>query len=687
MMTSPLLNIKDLPEYNKIKPEHIEPALDELLEKGRELTKKLLAENTDYSWGNLIYPLEELDNEIERMWSPISHMNGVVNTPELRDAYTACLPKLSEYSTEMGQNLELFSALQQIQSNQDKLGLDNAQRKSLEDSLKGFRLSGVDLPEDKKQRYAEISKELATLTSKYSDNVLDANNAWTKEISNVADLDGLPETAIEQAAEAAKQRDLSGWLLTLDFPSYYAVMTYANDRALRAEVYRAYSTRASDQGNSPEQVGDSKLDNSKNMGKILQLRQEKAKLLGFESYANLSLDTKMAESPEQVIQFLDELAEKSLPFAKKEFKELCDFARDELGFDDGKLQAWDLGHASEKLKQQRYAISDEDLKPYFPVDKVLNGLFELVAKLYNVTIRANESIQSWHEDVRFYEIYDSENQLKARFYLDLYARQHKRGGAWMADFCSRFKTNDGLQTPVAFMTCNSAPPAGGKPALFTHDEVITLFHEFGHGLHHMMTQVGYLDISGISGVEWDAVELPSQFMENWCWQRESLNMFAKHYETGENLPDELFDKMQAARHFQSAMGMVRQLEFSIFDMRIYQEASIDSAEQIQAVLDKTREHIAVVIPPSFNRFQHGFSHIFAGGYSAGYYSYKWAEVLSADAFARFEEEGLFNQQVGKDFLTEILEVGGSRTAMESFKAFRGREPKVDALLKHSGLSQ
>ena len=516
---------------------------------------------------------------------------------------------------------------------------------------------------------------------------MDANNAWTKEISNVADLDGLPETAIEQAAEAAKQRDLSGWLLTLDFPSYYAVMTYANDRALRAEVYRAYSTRASDQGNSPEQVGDSKLDNSKNMGKILQLRQEKAKLLGFESYANLSLDTKMAESPEQVIQFLDELAEKSLPFAKKEFKELCDFARDELGFDDGKLQAWDLGHASEKLKQQRYAISDEDLKPYFPVDKVLNGLFELVAKLYNVTIRANESIQSWHEDVRFYEIYDSENQLKARFYLDLYARQHKRGGAWMADFCSRFKTNDGLQTPVAFMTCNSAPPAGGKPALFTHDEVITLFHEFGHGLHHMMTQVGYLDISGISGVEWDAVELPSQFMENWCWQRESLNMFAKHYETGENLPDELFDKMQAARHFQSAMGMVRQLEFSIFDMRIYQEASIDSAEQIQAVLDKTREHIAVVIPPSFNRFQHGFSHIFAGGYSAGYYSYKWAEVLSADAFARFEEEGLFNQQVGKDFLTEILEVGGSRTAMESFKAFRGREPKVDALLKHSGLSQ
>ncbi len=676
-MKSPLLNIKDLPDYKQIKPEHIEPALDHLLKQGRALTKKLLAENSQYSWDNLIHPLEELDNEMERMWSPISHMNGVVNTPELRDAYTACLPKLSEYSTEMGQNKALFEALQQIQDKQDTLNLDSAQRKSLEDSLKGFRLSGVNLADDKKQRYAEISKELATLTSKYSDNVLDANNAWTKEISQVEALEGLPETAIEQATEAAKQRDLSGWLLTLDFPSYYAVMTYANDSELRAEVYRAYSTRASDQG-------DPAFDNSENMARILQLRQEKAQLLGFDSYADLSLDTKMAESPQQVIGFLDELAEKSLPFAKKEFTELKEFAKKELGLHE--LNAWDVGYASEKLKQQRYAISDEDLKPYFPVDKVLEGLFELVQKLYKVTIKGNTAVSSWHDDVRFYEIYDDKQQLKARFYLDLYARQHKRGGAWMADFCSRFKTNDGVQTPVAFMTCNSAPPAGGKPALFTHDEVITLFHEFGHGLHHMMTQVDYLDISGISGVEWDAVELPSQFMENWCWQRESLNMFAKHFETGENIPDELFDKMQAARHFQSAMGMVRQLEFSIFDMRIYQDTSINSAEQIQAVLDKTREQIAVVVPPAFNRFQHGFSHIFAGGYSAGYYSYKWAEVLSADAFARFEEEGLFNQQVGEDFLKEILEVGGSRPAIESFKAFRGREPSVDALLKHSGLA-
>ena len=676
-MESPLLNIKDLPDYASIKPEHIEPALDSLLKEGRALTEKLLSENSEYNWDNLIHPLEVLENKIQRMWSPVSHMNSVVNTPELRDAYTACLPKLSEYSTEMGQNKALFKALQQIEENQDALALDDAQRKSLQDSLQGFRLSGVDLPADKKQRYAEISKELASLTSRYSDNVLDANNAWSKQITDLSALAGLPDSAIEQAAEAARQRDLEGWLLTLDFPSYFAVITYADDSELRAEVYRAYSTRASD-------LGDPALDNSEIMGKILQLRQEKAKLLGFQSYADLSLDTKMAESPEQVITFLNELAEKSLPFAKKEYNELKAFASTELGMHE--LNAWDVAYASEKLKQQRYAISAEDLKPYFPVDEVLKGLFELVQKLYKVKIKENNTVSSWHKDVRFYEIYDQGNKLKARFYLDLYARQHKRGGAWMADFCSRFKTEEGIQTPVAFMTCNSAPPAGGKPALFTHDEVITLFHEFGHGLHHMMTQVDYLEISGISGVEWDAVELPSQFMENWCWQRESLNMFARHFETGENIPDELFEKMQAARHFQSAMGMIRQLEFSIFDMRIYQQPEINSAEQIQAVLNKTREQIAVLIPPDFNRFQHGFSHIFAGGYAAGYYSYKWAEVLSADAFARFEEEGLFNQAVGKDFLTEILEVGGSRPAIESFKAFRGREPRVDALLKHSGLA-
>ncbi len=678
MTANPLLNIKDLPEFSKIEAKHIEPALDELLKNNRALCKKLLAENNEYTWENLIEPLEIADNELQRMWSPVSHMNSVVNTPELRDAYNAGLPKLSEYSTEMGQNKALFEAIKQIQDKQDELGLNAAQKKSLDDSIKGFRLSGVDLPEEQQKRYGEISKQLSSLTSSYSDNVLDATNAWVKQIRDARKLAGLPETAIEQAAQAAQQRELEGYAITLEFPSYYAVMTYADNRKLREEVYRAYSTRASDQGDDP------KLDNSENMGKILALRQEKAKLLGFNNFAELSLDTKMAESPDQVLKFLDDLAEKSLPFAKKEFAELKEFAKQELGLDE--LNAWDIGYASEKLKQKHYAISDEDLKPYFPVDKVLNGLFELVETLYSVRIKQNESVESWHKDVRFYEIFDQDNTLKARFYLDLYARQHKRGGAWMDDFCSRFKYQGKLQTPVAYMTCNSAPPAGDKPALFTHDEVITLFHEFGHGLHHMMTQVDYLDISGISGVEWDAVELPSQFMENWCWQRDVLDMIAGHYETGEKIPDDLFEKMQAARHFQSAMGMVRQLEFSIFDIRIHKDASINTADQIKAVLDITREHIAVVIPPDFNRFQHGFSHIFAGGYAAGYYSYKWAEVLSADAFARFEEEGLFNQSVGKSFLKEILQVGGSRPAMESFKAFRGREPSIDALLKHSGLA-
>jgi len=683
---NPLLDIADLPNFPEINANHIEPALDKLLKASRELTESLLKDNSEYTWDNLIEPLEKSDNQLERMWSPISHMNGVVNTTELRDAYNACLPKLSEYSTEMGQNRALFDAIQQIQDNQDALGLDDAQRKSIEDSLKGFRLSGVDLDDEKKQRYGDISSELSTITSNYSDNVLDATNGWTKQLDDESALAGLPDTAIEQAAASASQRDAAGYMLTLEFPSYYAVMSYADDRALREEMYRAYSTRASDQAvASPE---NDKLDNSANMEKILKLRQEKAQLLGFDSYSDLSLDTKMADSPNQVLEFLGELAEKSLPFAKKEYAELKQFALDEVGIED--MQAWDVTYVSEKLKQQRYSISDEDLKPYFPVDNVLAGLFELVEKLYGVSIKQNTAQKSWHDDVRFYEIFDAKGNLKARFYLDLYARQHKRGGAWMADFCSRFKTNDNVkvsvQTPVAFMTCNSAPPAGGKPALFTHNEVITLFHEFGHGLHHMMTQIEYLDISGISGVEWDAVELPSQFMENWCWQREALDMFAAHYETGEKIPDELFAKMKAAQHFQTAMGMVRQLEFSIFDMRLHMDTSIETSTQIQAILDTVRDSVSVVTPPAFNRFQHGFSHIFAGGYAAGYYSYKWAEVLSADAFARFEEEGLFNQDVGKAFLTEILEVGGSRPAIESFKAFRGREPSVDALLKHSGLA-
>lgn len=675
------MNESSLPPFSHITADQLEPAMDEMLRRNRALSEKLLEDTDCYTWDNLIEPMAVADNQLSRLWSPTKHMNSVVNTPELRDAYNTCLPKLSAYHTEMGQNKALFVAIQQVQDKQDVLQLDAAQRKSLADNLKGFRRSGVDLADDKKQRFSEINQRLSRLSSQFSDHVLDATNAWTKVIDDVTELAGLPDTALDMAQAAAKQRDQTGWLLTLEFPSFYAVMTYADNRLLRETMYRAYTTRASDQAE------DSSLDNSATMVEILQLRQEKAQLLGFDSFADFSLDVKMAQSPAEVIQFLSELATKSLPFAQQEYQQLEEFATQQLGLTD--LQSWDVGYVSEKLKQSRYSISDEDLKPYFPVDAVLAGLFQLVERLYPITIEQKQGVDRWHEDVRFYEIYDAEGELKAQFYLDLYARQHKRGGAWMDDFCGRFRYHDEqgeqLQTPVAYMTCNSAPPSAGKPALFTHNEVITLFHEFGHGLHHMLTQVDYLDISGISGVEWDAVELPSQFMENWCWQREALDLFAAHYETGEKLPDALFDKMQAARHFQSAMGMVRQLEFALFDMRLHQQATINEVQQIQAILDATREEVAVVKPPSFNRFQHGFSHIFAGGYAAGYYSYKWAEVLSSDAFARFEEEGLFSRDVGHAFLTEILAVGGSRPAMASFEAFRGRKPTVDALLKHAGL--
>jgi oligopeptidase A len=681
-MNNPLLAIKDLPPFSMLMADQLEPALDNMLQQNRALSKKLLVEISCYTWENLIEPLEVADNKLSRLWSPMGHMNSVVNTPELRDAYNTCLPKLTEYYTERGQNNTLFAAIQQVQDKQDELKLDAAQCKSLEDSLKGFRRSGVDLPVAKQQRFSEVSQRLSTLSSAFSDNVLDATNAWTKHIGDVAVLSGLPDTALEMVQDAAKQRDQTGWLLTLEFPSFHAVMTYADNRALREEVYHAFTTRASDQ------AGNGDLDNSANMVEILQLRQEKAQMLGFDNFADFSLDVKMAESPTQVIEFLSELAEKSLPFAQEEYQQLEKFAQKTVGITD--LQAWDVGYVSEKLKQQRYRISDEDLKPYFPIDAVLAGLFQLVERLYPISIKQKEGVDCWQDDVRFYEIYTPTGELKARFYLDLYARQHKRGGAWMNDFCSRFRHTDAegeqLQTPVAYMVCNSAAPVEGKPALLTHNEVITLFHEFGHGLHNMLTQVDYLDVSGIAGVEWDAVELPSQFMENWCWQREALDLFAAHYVTGEKLPDALFDKMQAARHFQSAMGMVRQLEFSLFDIRLHQQNDIADAEKIQVLLNAIRDEVSVIKMPDFNRFQHGFSHIFAGGYAAGYYSYKWAEVLSSDAFARFEEEGLFSRKVGHAFLTEILEMGGARPAMESFKAFRGREPSVDALLRHSGLA-
>jgi oligopeptidase A len=676
---NPLLNFEALPQFSSIKPEHVEPAIDQLLAENRELLKKLLNANQAYTWENLIAPLDEAANRLERSWSPVRHLNSVMNSPELRKAYNSCLPKLSEYHTEIGQNEALYQAYLSIRDSAQFAELTVAQQKSIEDSIRGFQLSGVDLDSDKKEQYKKLQQELTQLHSKYEENLLDATNAWTQQFDHVEALKGLPESALAMAEQAAKQRELEGWAITLEFPSYYSVVTYADDRALREEIYRAYVTRASDQG---PHAGE--WDNTRLMEEILMLRQQGARLLGFENYAEKSLATKMARDSQEVIDFLKDLASRSRPRAEEEFKELSAFAARELGIDQ--VQPWDVAYASEKLRQSAYDLAQEDLKPYFPVDKVIEGLFNLVERLFGMRIEEVKGIDTWHPDVQFFEIHDTEGNLRGQFYFDLYARQNKRGGAWMDECVNRMRINNQLQVPVAYMTCNSSPPAGGKSALFTHDEVTTLFHEFGHGLQHMLTLVDYPDVSGINGIEWDAVELPSQFMENWCWEKEALDLFARHYETGEPMPQGLYDKLVATRHFQSAMMMVRQIEFALFDMMIHVDEERVKQEGIQQVLDDVRQEVSVIIPPDWNRFQHGFTHVFAGGYAAGYYSYKWAEVLSADAFARFEEEGLFNAQVGRDFLHTVLELGGSQKAIDVYTEFRGREPSIDALLRHNGLA-
>jgi oligopeptidase A len=679
-MTNPLLREQDLPAFSDIKPEHIIPAVDTLLAENRQWLKQRLALDIAPDWDNLMYPLNDLDNRLGRMWAPVSHLNAVMNTDELRNNYNACLPKLSEYHTEIGQNQALYQAIKQMADNAQQLQLDAAQVKVLTDALLSFKLSGIGLPEAEKKRYREISQQLSQLSANFSDNVLDATTSWYKHITQPEALSGLPASALDMAEQNARQRDLPGWVITLDFPCYIAVMQYADKRELRAEVFHAYTTRASELGQDPAK------DNTPVMRDILRLRQESAELLGYANYAEVSLAPKMAEDTGKVVSFLRDLAARSKPFAEREYEDITRFARERLQMSET-VEVWDVAYISERMKQERFQFSDEDLKPYFPVDRVVAGLFKLVGQLYKVRITpADKPVDLWHPDVQFYQIHDQDGQLCAEFYLDLYARQHKRGGAWMSNFCGRFKRKQGLQTPVAFMTCNGTPPIGDRPALFTHDEVVTLFHEFGHGLHHMMTRVDYPDISGISGVEWDAVELPSQFMENWCWEREVLDMIAGHWQTGAALPEDLFQKMQAARHFQSAMAMVRQLEFSLFDMLLHIDSAAAEEGRLAAILQSVRDEVAVIRQPAFNRMVNSFSHIFAGGYAAGYYSYKWAEVLSADAYARFEEDGLFNPDTGQTFLNEILQVGGSRPAMESFVAFRGREPEIDALLRHSGLT-
>ena len=678
-MSNPLLELHGLPPFSAIRPEHVIPAIDRLLDDNRRLVTELLERNTEYTWDNLVEPLEAADDRLSRAWSPVSHMNSVVNSEALREAYNACLPKLSEYGTEMGQHEGLHRAYCQIAEGPEYARLDSAQQKVIDNALRDFRLSGIELGPAARERYKTIMQELSKLTSTYSDNVLDATNAWHKQVSDEQLLAGLPETARALARQTAEQRGLDGWVFTLEFPSYMPVMTYADDRVLRAELYTAFVTRASDQGPHAGQW-----DNAGLMDQILELRHEAATLLGFDNYAERSLATKMAESPDQVMDFLNDLAARSRAAAEQELAELRDYAREHHGAKS--LEAWDIAYYSEKLRQQKYAISQEELKPYFPEPRVVSGLFSIVERLYGITIEAIDGTDTWHEDVRYFRIHDAAGQLRGEFYLDLYARRHKRGGAWMDECISRRRLEHGVQTPVAYLTCNFSPPIGDDPALFTHDEVITLFHEFGHGLHHMLTRIDYTGVSGISGVAWDAVELPSQFMENWCWEREALDLFASHYQTGETIPDDLYQRMRAAKNFQSAMQMVRQLEFAIFDFRLHREYNREQGARVHEILNEVRARVAVIQPPAFNRFENGFTHIFGGGYAAGYYSYKWAEVLSADAFSAFEETGIFNRDTGEKFLSSILEQGGSREPMELFVQFRGREPTIDALLRHSGLA-
>jgi oligopeptidase A len=679
-MTNPLLSQATLPAFSQIKPEHVKPAVEQAIANCKETIAKVLAENSTFTWENLVTSIDEVDDILGKLWSPVSHMNSVVNSDELREAYESCLPILSEYGTFVGQHAELFAAYQQLSESAEFKQLDTAQQKLISNALRDFKLSGIALSDTDKKRYGEIATRLSELSSTFGNNLLDATHAFDVQINDEAELTGLPDSAKEAAKALAESKEKSGWVFTLDIPSYLPVMTYCDNSALREKMYRAYVSRASDIGPSA-----GKYDNSPIMAELLSLRHEFAQLLGFDNFAEKSIATKMANSTAEVLGFLEDLAVKSKSQGQQDLAELRAFAAEK--FTQSELQAWDLAYYSEKLKQERYAISDEALRPYFPETKVVAGLFEVVHRLFGLNIRERSGVDTWHKDVKFFDVFDRNQQLRGSFYLDLYARAKKRGGAWMDDCVGRRQLANGdIQYPVAYLTCNFNGPVGDKPALFTHDEVVTLFHEFGHGLHHMLTQINVAGVSGIDGVPWDAVELPSQFLENWCWQPEALAFISGHYQTGAALPQEMLDKMLAARNYQSAMQMMRQLEFSLFDFKMHAQYSPEHGDEIQKVLNQIRDDYAVIKAPEFNRFQHSFGHIFGGGYAAGYYSYKWAEVLSSDAFSRFEEEGVFNPAVGQDFLSNILEKGGSQEPSALFKAFRGREPKIDALLRHCGIT-
>ena len=673
---NPLLDFAGLPRFAEIKPEHVLPAIEQLLAENRALISRLLSDDVPAEWDDFVLPMEDANERLSRAWGPVGHLNAVMNSPELREAYNAALPKITQYYAELGQNLALFNKFSALRAAPEFATLSGARQKIIENELRDFRLGGAELAEDKKVRFLEIQERLAELSSRFSDNLLDATNDYTLPVEAREELAGLPEDVLQAAQEAAAAAGKNGWRFTLKAPSYLPVMQFADNRALREKLYRAYATRASE-------FGKAEWDNSPLMDEIIQLRAEEAALLGFANYGELSLASKMADTPEQVIAFMRELAQRARPFADRDLAELRDFARAWLGLSE--LHSWDVSYASEKLREKRYAFSEQAVKQYFPEDAVLAGMFRLIATIYGLRVTPATALV-WHDDVKFFDIREPDGMLVGQFYLDLYARNSKRGGAWMDDVITRRRLSDGrLQTPVAYLNCNFSAPVGGKSATFTHDEVITLCHEFGHGLHHLLTEVEDLGVSGINGVEWDAVELPSQFMENFCWEWGVLQGMTRHSESGEALPRELFDKMLAAKNFQSGLQTLRQIEFSLFDMLMHSHFRAGAGQSILGLLDTVRAEVAVLLPPDFNRFPHSFSHIFAGGYAAGYYSYKWAEVLSADAYSLFEEHGVLNPDIGAKFRAEILAMGGARPAMQSFAAFRGREPAIDALLRHHGL--
>jgi len=675
---NPLLEFESLPPFDSIRPEHVEPALDYLLARNRDRVAELENLDDPPGWNNVVAVLEDLDERLARMWSPVSHLNAVKDSPELREAYEKALPKLTDYYTDLSQSESLFQRFKAIRDGAACERLDRAQRRIVSNALRDYRLAGVHLPAADKARFKTIQQELAGLSNRFERNVLDATESWALQVTDEGRLAGMPDSALDLARQSAREQGLEGWRFTLHIPSYLPFMMYCEDRDLRRQMYEAFVTRASERG--PDA---GRYDNSETIEWIMSLRQEAARLLGFDDYATVSLETKMAESPSQVESFLLDLAGRVRTAAEREREELEAFGRDRCGLNG--LEAWDLPFVSERLRQERYAFSDEDVRPYFPHDRVIDGLFEVVRRLYGIEARRVEGVETWHPDVAFYELVDASGEVRGRFFLDPYVRNSKRGGAWMDDCIPRKSAAGRVQAPVAYLVCNFSPPVGERPALLTHEEVLTLFHEFGHGLHHMLSRVDYVSVSGINGVAWDAVELPSQFMENWCWEAEALGLISGHYRTGEPLPAGLLEKMRAARNFQSAMQMLRQIEFSLFDLRLHRGYDGQGIGYVQRLLDEVRREVAVVIPPGYNRFPHGFSHIFAGGYAAGYYSYKWAEVLSADAFSRFEEEGIFNRATGRAFLENILEVGGVEEAADMFRSFRGRDPEVDALLRHNGL--